>query len=131
MTTTIPGGLLVDHAELQPENPGADGDRVARDVGDELRPPEHVHHVDRIRDVPQARPAALAEDGRLGRVDRDHAVSATLQQACDLVAVPSGVRRAADDGDGLRHREDVADHVVGRVVEALVAHRSCLDARAG
>src|SRR5262249_53559830 len=119
------GGGIVDHAELEPDALDAGArDRLvdvrARLVG----AAEDVYHVDVhvVRDVGDARVAALAEDLRLARVDRDDREALALEQRGDPVRVARRVRRAADDCPGPGGREHGADVVVHGAQACSVSH---------
>ena len=45
------GGLIIADAELHPHHLGTDGDRLVDYAACHFGPAEHVHHVDRLRDI--------------------------------------------------------------------------------
>ncbi len=91
---------LVDHPELEPHRAGADGHRLVGELPGRAGPPEHVHHVDRERDVGQRRVALLAVHHRGVRVHRDDALPALLQQPGDGVGGAAGLAGQPDHGPG-------------------------------
>src|SRR5690606_32636024 len=112
--------LLVDHAELAPEAPGADSHRLGRDLGQRVRRAEHVDDVDSLRHVGEARVALLAEDFALARIHRNHAIAVTAQIEADEVARAECVPGQADDRDRLRVQKDALDRqgiLVAREIE--------------
>src|SRR6476659_1703356 len=112
------GRPLVDDAELHPDRPRADGDRLV-DVGaGGVRAAEDVDdvHARAVRQRGQPGFAALTEDllaGGVG-VHRDDTVPAPLEQSRDALAVPMGAGRAADDGPRAAGGQEVADRGVER-----------------
>ena len=75
-------------AELQPEAPGARCRRLARVLRAELRPAEHINHVDRLVDLADRGHAGDAEHLIAVGAHRDHPVALREQVAHDAVALP-------------------------------------------
>src|SRR5690606_13718094 len=92
------GPDVVD-TELLPQAAGADIDRLARDRLDVGGTPEHVDHVDRLRDVRQGRITGLAEDFRITGLDRDDPVAVFPHVLGGEVARPIPVGGQAHHGD--------------------------------
>src|SRR3954447_22202128 len=107
-------GGLVDHAELHPDGPRAERDRLVDVRAGGVRAAEDVDHVDGLGELGQARAARLAQALLAGgaRVDRDDRVAAVLEQLGDAVAVAVPARGAADDRPRQRRGEQLADRVV-------------------
>src|SRR5690349_4712253 len=104
------GGVAVN-AQLHPQDLRADGDRVLGDGGDLGRLPEAVHDVHLLRDVPQRLVAALAQDGVVARVHRDHPVAVFLHVLGRKVARAMPLGRKAHHGDRLVAAKDPPDLV--------------------
>ena len=68
-------GLLIDHAQLQPQHFGPNGHSLLGDGWGILRPAKNIHHVHRVVDCLQARKTALAKDTGVLGVDRHNAVA--------------------------------------------------------
>src|SRR5207237_3937657 len=96
-----PGALLADHAELQPEDLGADLDRLARDPGNFGRGAEDVDDVDRRVDLVDPRVDTPVEDrlARLRRIHRNDVVAVGGEvDACERARLV-WIRRQPDHRD--------------------------------
>src|SRR5580692_5093651 len=71
------GRVIVADAELHPHHLGAGGNGLIDDPAGHFGPSKHVHHVDRLRYIGEARVNGLAVDLAAGRVgvDRDRPVA--------------------------------------------------------
>src|SRR3954462_2029236 len=94
--------LFVDHAELAPQGPGPDRDRLVRNFRDGVGHSEDVDDVDRHPYVGEAADALFAEHLGLARIDRDDVVAVTLQVVADEVARPQVIAREPHDRDCVR-----------------------------
>jgi hypothetical protein len=108
------GGRIFD-AELEPNDFGADSDGGFDNRWNVFGAAENVDEVDGLGDVFEAGIGFLAEHFPFIGVDGNDAISGRLQVGGDLVAGPSGIRREANDGDGLGLAENVGNGI-GRIV---------------
>ena len=119
-----PGSVFIDHAELQPQAAGANGNGILGQRWDVFAFAKAVHHVDApalagdgLPRVGQAGEADLAQDAaaalRHHRVHRHDAVAMRLHVLGGKVAgaVPFG--READHGDGAAAAQNVAQGADG------------------
>src|SRR5271163_1623946 len=104
-----PRALLVDHAELAPENARVDRDGFPGDRRQRIGSAEDVDDVHPVRHIRQAGVAHLSEDLGLARIDRDNPVAVALEVEADEVAWAQRVRGQADDGDRVRAMEHALD----------------------
>ncbi len=122
-------GLVMTHAELQPEDLGADPDRIVDDRRRIGRLPENLDHVGRRRELVEAGQHRLAQDllAGIARVDRDHPIAFGLQIEHRKVGRAHVVGADPDRGDGLDPLENAPD--IGVVVAE--PGRRCLPPAAG
>ena len=86
-------GLRVDHTFLHPYAARADANRGFDDLWNELRAAEHVHDIDVLGNILQARIGFFAQDFRLLRVYGNDAVARRLQVFSNAVARPVATAR--------------------------------------
>src|SRR5438093_3421364 len=102
-----PARLVGVDVELQPQGPGADRGRLARDRGRVGGRPEYVDDVDLLGNLEQGSIDALAEE-RVGvRVHGNHAEASCLQSGRHRATGLAGIARRAYDRDGARLAEDL------------------------
>ena len=85
---------IVAHAKLHPHHTGANRNRIRHDRANRVRRAKHIHHVDLVWNVLQARVDFLAQQRLAGsaRVHRDHPIALALQILHHEVARPVPVR---------------------------------------
>src|SRR6266571_8136633 len=103
---------LVDAVELEPEGARAGGQGVVDDLGQGLTAPEHVHEVERPRDVLDAAIDLPPEDLLLAGIHRRHVVAPLEEVAGDAVRVAVGSRGQTHDRDPPRALQEIADALV-------------------
>src|SRR4051812_3157568 len=97
----------VPDAQLEPERPRPDRDRVLGHGCAVLGPAEDVHEVHGLRHVGEGRIAAFAENLARVRVHRDAAVAGALQVAHDPVRRAARIGRRTDHRDRPRLAHDL------------------------
>ena len=107
-----PGRLPVDDPELEPQAPGADGDRLAGVRDAQLGAPEDVDDVERAgrgHGLGERREGGHPEHLPLVRVDRDAFEALLDQVAEDAERRPPGIGRRTDDRDPAGRPQDLRD----------------------
>src|SRR5690606_16222646 len=107
------GGLVIDDAELYPDELGANGNRILDDGRQILGTTEDVDHIDRLWNIAQRGVTFLTENFTRVRIDGDDAVAQILQVFSNVVARPLRTWRAADHGNSSHGFEQALEIGIG------------------